>query len=254
MTTGDAPDMLARIKRVVPSRWFAYVAPLRDAVLGGLSDQLAWVYSFIAYAKLQTRITTATDLWLDLIAADYFGLFIRRRVGEFDAAFMPRIKRELIRERVTRKGMAQALTDLTGSAPIIFEPWNTGDAGAWDIGAAWAGASASAGGGGGFDIACGWDTSAEYDAPTSVAAMTGAGAGGWGDTCLPNQVFIIVKRPGLQGIPGVSGWDCSAAGYDIGPVEFVDASMVIGAITDQDIYGTVNATKPSGSICWVQLQ
>ena len=254
MSAGDSNDMLARIKRVVPPRWFAYVAPLRDAVLGGLSDQLAWVYAFIAYAQTQTRIITATGFWLDLICADYLGLTMRRRAGELDAAFMPRIKREIFRARVTRAGMAQTLLDLTGKAPIVFEPWNTGDTGAWDMAMGWQGNTAAQGGGGGFDVGCGWDASAEFDQPTASGATFFAGAGGWGDTCLPNQVFITAHRPGLQGIPNVSGMDCAAAGFDAGPIEWVDNSMIVGAVTDADIYAAINATKPTGSLCWTALQ
>ena len=218
MTTGDSTDILTRIKRILPPRWFAYTAPLRDAVLGGLADQLAWVYSFIAFAKLQTRITSATGFFLDLIAYDYFGRFLRRRAGELDAAFMPRIKKEIVRERVTRKGMIGAITDLTGAPPQILEPWNTGDTGVWDNGTL------------AYDI-----------------------AGCWGDTNLPNQVFVIIARPGLQGIPFVSGWDVGAGGWDVGAIEWTDPSMIVGAVTDQDIYDTIEATKPTGSIVWTQL-
>ena len=217
MTTGDSNDMLARIKRVVPSRWFAYVAPLRDAVLGGLADQLAWIYSFIAFAKLQTRISTATGFFLDLIAFDYFGLFIRRRVAEIDMAFSARIKKEILRERVTRKGMIQALTDLTGKAPIVFEPSSTFDAG-------------------------GWGTHCGYGL-----------AGGYGNLKLNNQVFLTVYRPGLQGVPNVDGYGGGLGGYGVGAIEYVGASMITGAVTDTDIYTTIEATKPTGAICWTKL-
>ena len=215
--TGDAPDMLARLKRVVPSRWFAYAAPLRDAVLGGLSDALAWVYSLIAYAKLQTRITTATGLFLDLIALDYFGLFLRRRANEIDATFMARIKKELLRERVTRAGMIQALTNLTGKAPIVFEPRSTYDAG-------------------------GWGTHCGYGL-----------AGGYGNVVLNNQVFLTVYRPGLQGVPNVDGYGGYLGGYGVGAIEYIGASMVTGQVTDADIYATIEATKPSGALCWTKL-
>ena len=38
MATGDSADLLARVKAVIPRRWFSYVAPVRDAIIGGLSD------------------------------------------------------------------------------------------------------------------------------------------------------------------------------------------------------------------------
>jgi hypothetical protein len=217
MAAGDATDMLARIKRVVPSRWFAYVAPLRDAVLGGLADQLSWSYSLIAFAKLQTRISTATGFFLDLIAFDYFGRLIRRRVAEMDAPFMVRIKKELVRERVTRAGMIQALTDLTGRAPIVFEPSSTFDAG-------------------GYGTHCGYGV-----------------AGGYGNVALNNQVFLTVYRPGLQGVPDVDGYGGGLGGYGVGAIEYVGPDMMTGAVTDADIYATIEATKPTGTICWTKL-
>lgn len=215
--TGGTDDMLARIKRVVPSRWFAYAAPLRDAVLGGLSDQLAWVYSFIAFAKLQTRISTATGFFLDLIAFDYFGRLIWRRVDEMDAPFMVRIKKELVRERVTRAGMIGALTDLTGKAPIVFEPCNTLDTA-------------------GYGTHCGYGI-----------------AGRYGNIALNNQVFLTVYRPGLQGVPNVDGYGGGLGGYGVGAVEYISASMIQGQVTDTDIYATIEAAKPSGAVCWTQL-
>ncbi len=217
MTTGDSADMLSRLKRVIPSRWFAYVAPLRDAVLGGLADQLAWVYSFIAFAKLQTRISTATGLFLDLIAFDYFGRHIRRRVNEIDAMFRARIKKELIRPRTTRDAMVQALTDLTGRAPIIFEPWSAADTGGYGIASAY------------------------------------GVAGGYGNAQLQSQVFIAVYRPGLQGVPSIGGYGSPNGGYGVGASAYVGPSMIAGAVTDQDIYDTIEATKPTGVICWTRL-
>ena len=41
----------------------------------------AWVYQQLQYAKAQTRIATATDVWLDIIARDFFGDRLFRRVG-----------------------------------------------------------------------------------------------------------------------------------------------------------------------------
>ena len=224
MATGDAPDMLARIKRVVPSRWFAYAAPLRDAVLGGLADQLAWVYSLIAFAKLQTRISTATGFFLDLIAFDYFGRFIRRRINELDAAFMARIKKELVRERVTRKGMIAALTDLTGKAPLIIEPWNPYDCGA---------------------------LSTPYLALCNSACVGGAGF--VGSTVYPSQVLITAYMPGLQGVPNISGFNCAPGGVGVGSMAVISRSMITGAVTSNDVYSTIEATKPTGTICWVRL-
>jgi hypothetical protein len=213
---GGADDIIRRVKLLMPKGWWNDAAPIRDAIIGGLSDVSAWCYSLIVYAKKQTRVASATDLWLDILSKDYFRFELPRRVNEQDEAFRTRIQKELIRERVTRKGMNDALTDLTGKTPYIFEPWNTGDAGAWDVGTF------------ALDI-----------------------AGGWGDTCLPAQSFVNVIPPGA-GIPGAPGWDCAALGWDIGGM-WGDMNLISGTITDQDIYDTINKTRPTGAIVWTQL-
>ncbi len=213
---GGADDIIRRVKLLLPKGWWNDSAPIRDAIIGGLSDVSAWCYSLIVYAKKQTRVASATDLWLDILSKDYFRFELPRRVNEPDEAFRTRIQKELIRERVTRKGMNDALTDLTGKTPYIFEPWNTGDAGAWDVGTF------------ALDI-----------------------AGGWGDTILPAQSFVNVIPPGA-GIPGAPGWDCAALGWDIGGM-WGDMNLISGTITDQDIYDTINKTRPTGAIVWTQL-
>jgi len=73
MATGDSNDILTRVKMLIPFRWFSWVAPIRDAILGGLSDSMAWCYSWIVYAKQQSRIATSTGPFLDLISYDFLG-------------------------------------------------------------------------------------------------------------------------------------------------------------------------------------
>jgi hypothetical protein len=218
---GDANDIVARVKRLIPGRWFAYAAPVRDAVLGGIADGASWCFSLIAYARAQSRIATSTGPWLDLIALDYFQRNISRSSGQGDSAFLARIKAELLRERVTRAGMIRAISDLTGSAPVVFEPWNTGDTGAWDNASTLA-----------------WDTQ---------------GAGAWGDTVFPCQAFLTVLPPGLQGIANAPGWDSAQAGWGSSASELVDQSQISGAVTTQNIYDAINHTKPMGSIMWTQI-
>jgi hypothetical protein len=50
-----------------------------------------------------------------------------RKAGECDATYDARVKKEILRERVTRSGMIKALTDLTGNAPLILEPRGLGE-------------------------------------------------------------------------------------------------------------------------------
>jgi hypothetical protein len=213
---GGSDDIVRRVKLLLPKGWWNDVAPIRDAIIGGVADVATWSYGLVAYAKKQTRVAWATDIWLDIISKDYFRYTLPRRVNEHDDAFRLRIQKELIRERVTRKGMIDALTDLTGNIPVIFEPWNTGDTGAWDEGH------------------FAWDIS-----------------GGWGDTILPAQSFVNVVPPGA-GISMAPGWDVAAMGWDIAGM-WGDMNMISGTVTDQDIYNTINLTRPTGAIVWTQL-
>lgn len=214
---GSADDIVQRVKVLLPKRWWSFVAPIRDAILGGIADLSSWSYSLIIYAKLQSRVAWATDIWLDIISRDYFGNTLPRKTNESDAVFRLRIQKELIRERVTRKGMITAIEDLTGLPAVIFEPWNTGDTGAWDNGTF------------ALDI-----------------------AGGWGDY-LPAQSFLNVTPPGLQGIVGIGGWDTGYLAWDGGIGMWADMSLIVGSVTTQDIYDTINKTRPTGSIVWTQL-
>lgn len=214
---GDSNDIAARVKRVIPWGWWNLLPPLRDAVIGGLSDAAAWCYTWISYAKLQARITTSSGPWLDLIALDFFGRYLQRN-GATDGAFLARIKATLLQERVTRAGMISALTALTGYAPAIFEPWNARDTGAYGIGTLGYGA-----------------------------------AGGWGSLQLPGQVFITVPVGETPGVPNVSGYGSSAAGYGVGILEYSGPSLSPGGVTDEDIYATILATKPTGTIAWTRI-
>lgn len=130
MATGDQNDILQRLKGALP-RWFGDNTPILDALLQGLAWAGSFVYSLWAYAKLQTRIKTATDGWLDMIAADFFGSSLMRSANQSDASFRARIIINLIRERATRAGVIKVLQDLTGRTPIIFEPQRPLDTGAY---------------------------------------------------------------------------------------------------------------------------
>src|ERR1700727_986655 len=103
MATGDQSDMLARLKAVLPSGWFPLSVvgqpsntPILDGLLSGPAWALSWVYTLIEYANDQTRIATATDVWLDLAALDYFGGNLTRNPGESDSAFSARIRANLL--------------------------------------------------------------------------------------------------------------------------------------------------------------
>ena len=219
MSSGDQADFVARLKGVIPNGWFPDSTPVLDAILNGLAYCLSFIYSLNSYAKLQTRIATAVDGFLDLVAFDYFGNLLGRRTNENDTSLRARIFQNLLRQKATRAGMIKLLTDLTGKAPIVTEPWRPLDCGAWDAGI------------------CGWDV-----------------AGRWGDTNLPYQAFIIAYRPSGQGVPYLTGWDVSYGGYDTGGlVAYTDPSQIAGAVTDADIYAAIADAKVEGTIAWTQI-
>lgn len=218
MATGDSADMLRRLVSTFPHRWTQWNAPIRNAILGGLADALAYVHSVLADAKAQGRLATASGLWLDLIAYDFFGMRVRRRASQSDGSLRATIKKEIFRERVTRAGIKAALEDLTGQPVIMFEPWNATDCGGLDTGTL------------GFDA-----------------------QGSYGAIDMPHQIFVQVVEPVGAGIPNVGGFDAGLGGFDTAPGELGDQSQVVGAVTNQDIYDTVEATRPAGVTVWVAI-
>lgn len=221
--TGDQQDMLARLRAVLPARWFPDTAPVLDGLLGGLASGWSWAYQLLQYVKAQTRIATATDIWLDIIANDFFGDRLTRRSGQGDAAFRNRIQRELFRERGTRAAIVAALQDLTGRGPFVFEPARSTDTGGY---------SSMSGGGGGLGY---------------------GSAGGWGSLALPFQCFITAYRPVGSGIATVSGWGGPSGGYGQGTIEYASLEMVQGQVTDNDIYAAVADVLPVAAIGWTRI-
>jgi ABC-type nickel/cobalt efflux system permease component RcnA len=131
MATGDQNDIAQRLSSYLPTRWFGTILDTLllafiNAVLQGTTACLSFLYSLYAYAKLQARIATATDGWLDLISADFFGNTLPRIPGEIDNSYRARIRARLVQEKATRSAISQAVQQLTGYAPQIFEPWLAG--------------------------------------------------------------------------------------------------------------------------------
>src|SRR5437762_14161302 len=119
---GDRDDMLARMRAVLPARWFGDTAPVLDGALGGLAEMWSLVHGFLQRAVLQTRLATADGRFLDMIAGDFFGWRFRRRAVETDDQYRARIAAELLRERGTRRAVIAAVRDLTGREVAVFEP------------------------------------------------------------------------------------------------------------------------------------
>jgi hypothetical protein len=216
--TGDQADVLRRIKAVLP-RWFSDSNPIIDALNQGYAYVSSFIYSLYVYAVLQTRIKTATDGWLDMIASDYFGNALLRALNQSDASFRARIIVNLFRERATRNGVSKVLVDLTGRAPIIIESLRPADTGA-------------------------------YSAPNSGYGV----AGNYGSILIPFQAFVIAYRPSSSGIPNVAGYGYSSAGYGTpSQAEYASISQIQGAVTDADIYSAIDSVKPVGTILWTRI-
>jgi hypothetical protein len=220
MTTGSAADITDRVKRLIPNSWFKWVAPYRDAVIGGIADGASWCYGLIGYARQQTRLFTASGIWLDIFAFDFLGRTLQR-TGAQDDAFRALIRATILQERVTRAGMINAVTTLTGKAPTVFEPWNTFDTGA-------------------------------YSGPLGQCGQLGygVGQGGYGNMRLHGQVFMQVHRGGPSGIPNVGGYGNNAEGYGVGQTEYAGPYVEQSGITNAMIYRVINLTKATGTTIW----
>lgn len=218
MAIGDQSDIFARIKSVLP-RWFGPASPFLDALLQGVANSHAFAYSLYLYAKLQTRLMTATDGWLDVIAADYFGAALMRAANQSDANFRAKIIINMFRERGTRYAITKVLTDLTGRAPIIFEPLRPADTGA-------------------------------YGAPNCGYGL----AGGYGSMQMAYQGLIRAFRPSSNGIPFVAGYGSTPSGYSApSRGEYASISQVTTGATDADIYAAISSVLPIATIGWTNI-
>lgn len=220
MATGDQTDIGSRIQQLIPHGWFTNgLSPIRDALLQGAASALAFAYSLLAYVRIQTRINTASDGFLDMIAADFFGSAVARSLNQSDASLRSRITINLFRERGTRNAVTRVLTQLTGRAPVVFEPARPADTGGYGMG-------------GGYGVA----------------------ATGYGSMLLPMQAFVTAYRPLGVGIPNVAGYGVPTAGYSTpSQGEYASLSMVQNAVTDADIYNAIDRVRPAGYTVWVAI-
>jgi hypothetical protein len=215
--TGDGNDMLARIKAVLPARWFPDATPLLDGLVTGLADASAWLYALLGNVKLQARLATATGGFLDMIGNDYFGARVLRRAGQGDAAFRARIETELLRERGTRPALIAVLEEMTGRTPIIFEPARPADTRAWGI------------------------------------ALGYGAAGGWGSLMLPFQCFVTAYRPLGQGIGAVNGWGSGGGGWGSGVAGYGSMALAASDIGDADIMAAIAGVMPVAAVAWTKI-
>ena len=219
----DTQNIISRLKAALPTRWFADSSPVLDGLLSGLGWGWRWLLELLGFVREQTRISTASGTWLDIIAQDFFGLRLSRRADESDDAFRHRIQLELLRERGTRSSIVAVLRNVTGRTPAIFEPARTTDTGGY-------GSLGGAGGG-----------------------LAYGSAGGWGSLDLPFQCFVTAYRPHGSGIAAVAGWGSLAGGYGQGAIEYGNLNMVTGPVTDADIFAAIASVLPVNAIAWTQI-
>lgn len=215
-------DFEKRIKSTLPFRWFGDDSGnvVLNGVIAGLANGFAFISNLFDYAKLQTRIKTATDDWLDAISTDFFGTRLMRKTGQNDTSFRNRIIVNMFRERATRNAVKLVLEDLTGRTPVIFEPQRPLDTGAY-----------------------------------GVSSSLGYGlAGGYGSLLLDYQAFVTAYRPSGSGIPLVAGYGVSVGAYGTPSlIEYGSLDMITGAVTDAEIYEAVASVAPAGTILWTNI-
>jgi hypothetical protein len=219
MAIGDRDDILNRLLAVIPP-WFGD-SNTREIILGlltGYAELGSEIYNQYLYAKDQTRIRTATDMFLDLFSQDYFGVMLPRGDGESDTQYRQRILDNLLREKATRRGMNNAIINITGRTPRIIEPRRPYDCG-------------------GYSTAC---------AGYSVG-------GAYGSVLTPYQAFIDVYRPNLSTVPGVTGYNDTVGGYGHGYIAYSGLDQLNNQVFDNAILQTINDTKVYGTKVWVRL-
>lgn len=218
MSTGSQSDIYNRLIRNLPP-WFGDSPPILDALLQGIAYGLSFVYSIYTYAKAQSRIRSATDGWLDMIAADFFGSAIRRAANQSDNSFRGTIIINLFRERATRNGMIKVLQDLTGRTPKIIEPKRPADTGV-------------------------------YGGPLISYSVAGA----YGSMLMPYQAFVIAYRPLGTGIPSVAGYGISTGAYSTASqAEWASLSMIQQGVADSDIYAAIESCRPAAATVWTKI-
>jgi hypothetical protein len=221
----DQQTIVQRIKATLPARWFGENTPILDTVLNSLAAGWVDLLALVDYLVMQTRIGTAFDGWLDLVAKDFFGHRIQRRLQETDTSFHQRISTELLRDRCTRSAIYDTLLEMSGRPPLIFEPTNPQDTGCYST------ANTTEPGCFGYCI-----------------------SGGWGNLNSPFQAFVTAFRPVLPGIAMINGWGGSIGGFGAGLSSFTSSSTNSSWADDSEVYETVARAAAIGTIVWMSIQ
>lgn len=218
---GTQQDFAQRLAGLLPAGWYpaAQVGdgtnPVLDATLLAAGGALAQLWTLLTYVQTQTRLGTATEANLDVIARDFLGSEIVRKASESDDEFRGRIRQAIFAPRVTREALSQNIEALTGTKPTIVIPSSANDTGAWDT------------------PHTAWDV------------------GLWGSEDMPRDVFVTVTLPPGGGVPNVMGWDVGA--WDTPETAWTDDSMAVVGISEQDVYDVINRTRPVNVRVWVRF-
>ncbi|WP_430229408.1 hypothetical protein [Paraburkholderia tropica] len=220
MATGDTSDILSRLQSYMPRGWFGdwSEAPIITGLLTGIASVFNTVYLLVMFFWAQTRLDTSTGGWIDIWASDFLGTSLPRKANESDASYIARIKLTIFSAKGTRPAMETALTNLTGRAPIIFEPSRPLDSGC-------------------------------MGANTGVNSFFGVAR--FGSLAAPYGALITAYRPLVSG--GSAGaaynnaptWSAYHAPTSHG--YFGSLADETTAATDADILAAINATRPIGT-------
>jgi hypothetical protein len=224
---GDQADFVSRLWAVLPKRWFAEQSPNLEALLGSIAAPWAWLYGLIKYVTAQTRLATATEQSLDLIANDFFGSDIGRKAGESDDTYRARIQGALLREAATRSAVSAGLASVVGSDPIIFEPAKCSDTGSYGA--------------------------IDQDGSIVSTGMAYGQAGGWGSLQLPFQFFVTVTRPATAGVAMLAGYGTPNGGFGQGAMSYIDISLLPGEVGDAEIQATLSSLLPVNVVAWLKI-
>lgn len=245
-------DMVSRIQALLPFGWFGNgQTPVLTALLTGIAAMWVWLNNLIGYVADQGRITTATDVNLDMIAVDFFGPYgLLRNVGESDNAYRSRILSLLLAPANTPGAVVQIIKDYFDVTATVFEPAQAGDTGAYGSGLAAQAASAYYQQTG--DIS-------EYQGISQGLAWNTAG--GYGSLALPYQAFVTVPQPLQNSLANVAGYTGEVdgsyvgmpGGYDVGAIEWISLGDGNAVVTADEIYSLIASTMPAGTIAWTQI-
>lgn len=245
-------DMVSRIQALLPFGWFGNgQTPVLTALLTGIAVMWVWLNNLIGYVADQGRITTATDVNLDMIAVDFFGPYgLLRKVGESDDAYRARILSLLLAPANTPGAVVQIIKDYFDVTATVFEPAQAGDTGAYGSGPAAQAASA-------YFQQTG-DTSEYQGISQGLAWNT---AGGYGSLALPYQAFVTLPQPLQNSLANVAGYTGQVdgsyvgmpGGYDVGAIEWISLSDGNAIVTADEIYSLIASTMSAGTIAWTQI-